>query len=77
MRAWHVIMNNGADQTITAHECDIFGGVLAFSTAFARADDFVVVRAFAPGAWQDVDLVDTELVAVHVAPPPHLVTCDD
>jgi len=61
MRAWHVIMANGADQTVTAHDLDNFGGTLSFTTHQYSGDDRpVIVRAFAPAAWRDVELVPTD-----------------
>jgi hypothetical protein len=64
-RAWHVIMANGGDQTVTAHLCRVLSGVLLFINYTPHDEaNRVLVRAFSPNAWRDVDLVDTPHAAV-------------
>jgi hypothetical protein len=63
-RTWHVVTGSGADATIKAHHCDHLDGVLSFSD-YTRPDDdpnYVLVRAFAPGQWADVELVDVSMI---------------
>jgi hypothetical protein len=73
MRAWHIILGDNSNATVAAHDCDIYTGVLQFSRQ--EIDDLdedrinVLVRAFAPTEWREVELVETpELTAVHTPP---------
>lgn len=69
MRAWHVIMANGGDTTIAAHDLDIYSGVLSFSNETPLVPGhYTIVRAFGPNAWHDVELVDTKVTPVHLPP---------
>lgn len=61
-RSWHIILANGADETVTAHDCTIYEGVLRFTSPPTHhpPDDLssILIRAFGPQAWHDVGLVD-------------------
>jgi hypothetical protein len=66
--AWHVVLANGADATITAHEAECECGALTFYDRELDSQiryDRTLVRAFAATAWSEV-----ELVVVPAAPEP-------
>jgi len=73
LRAWHIVMANGGDATVTAHSCESSSGVLEFFNREVAPDDYfgpgLLVRAFAPAAWQDVELVDVPTVPSDASPP--------
>jgi hypothetical protein len=61
-RAWHVVMANGGDVTVTAHRCTIRDGVLLFRNAPPPSEEersLILVRAFGREAWDDCALIDT------------------
>jgi hypothetical protein len=59
MRAWHVVMANGADQTVIAQRCRLNADTIFFLNDDPDNPDeeLVVVRAFGPGVWADLELV--------------------
>ena len=58
-RAWHVLMTNGGGETIVAHQAQVRSGVLSFRNRPKPEHKNVLVRAFAPHVWLEVNLVDT------------------
>ena len=57
-RAWHVILQSGADETVTAQDCEVWDGVLSFGNWYGSESEYVKVRGFAAHAWRDFELVD-------------------
>jgi len=62
--AWHIVTGTGADVTVSAHECDHYDGVLTFRnhTIYDGDRESVLVRAFGPGRWAEVEMVDVSTV---------------
>jgi hypothetical protein len=59
------VTGTGADITVSAHECDHYDGVLTFRdhTIFDGEHASVLVRAFGPGRWVDVEMVDVSAIS--------------
>lgn len=62
-RTWTVLLPEGTTESVTAHDCDTFGGGATFSRILPRrpGDEYeksVVVRAYARTAWRRVELAE-------------------